>query len=86
MITAREIMSESVTTISPDCSIRDAIDQLLQGRTAVVIAHRLSTIMQADKILVLYQGSIVEQGSHQELVDRQGMYYQLVQKQMSGAA
>ena len=42
--------------------------------------------MQADKILVLYDGAIVEQGNHKELVDRQGMYFQLVQKQMSGAA
>ncbi|MBN7795007.1 peptidase domain-containing ABC transporter [Parahaliea mediterranea] len=56
---------------------------ILHGRTAVVIAHRLSTIMGADKIVVLYQGAIVEQGNHEELVSRQGMYYQLVQKQMS---
>jgi ATP-binding cassette subfamily B protein len=56
---------------------------ILKGRTAVIIAHRLSTIMRADKILVLYEGSIVEQGRHEELVDRRGMYYQLVQKQLS---
>jgi subfamily B ATP-binding cassette protein HlyB/CyaB len=59
--------------------------EILKGRTAVVIAHRLSTIMQADKILVLYEGSIVEQGRHDELVGRRGMYYQLVQKQLSAA-
>jgi ATP-binding cassette subfamily B protein len=57
---------------------------VLEGRTAIVIAHRLSTIMNADKILVLYNGSIVEEGRHQELVDREGMYYQLVQRQMTG--
>jgi len=57
---------------------------VLEGRTAIVIAHRLSTIMNADKILVLYNGSIVEEGQHKELVDRKGMYYQLVQRQMSG--
>lgn len=56
---------------------------ILQGRTAVIIAHRLSTIMRADKILVLYEGAIVEQGRHEELIDRRGMYYQLVQKQLS---
>ena len=56
---------------------------ILKGRTAVIIAHRLSTIMRADKILVLYDGSIVEQGRHEELVDRKGMYFQLVQKQLS---
>jgi ATP-binding cassette subfamily B protein len=58
---------------------------ILKGRTAVIIAHRLSTIMRADKILVLYEGAIVEQGRHEELVDRRGMYYQLVQKQLSAA-
>ena len=58
---------------------------ILQGRTAVVIAHRLSTVINADKILVLYGGSIIEEGPHQELVDKQGMYYQLVQKQIAGA-
>lgn len=59
--------------------------EILKGRTAVIIAHRLSTIMRADKILVLYEGAIVEQGRHEELVDRRGMYYQLVQKQLSAA-
>jgi ATP-binding cassette subfamily B protein len=59
------------------------MQQILKGRTAVVIAHRLSTIMGADKILVLYNGSIVEEGNHGELVDRKGMYYQLVKKQIA---
>lgn len=59
--------------------------EILKGRTAVIIAHRLSTIMRADKILVLYEGAIVEHGKHEELVDRRGMYYQLVQKQLSAA-
>ena len=49
----------------------------------MVIAHRLSTIMSADKILVLYNGSIVEEGNHGQLVDKKGMYYQLVKKQMA---
>jgi ATP-binding cassette subfamily B protein len=58
---------------------------ILKGRTAVIIAHRLSTIMRADKILVLYEGSIVEQGRHEELIDRKGMYYQLVHRQLNAA-
>lgn len=62
------------------------MQEILKGRTAVIIAHRLSTIMRADKILVLYEGAIVEQGRHEELVERRGMYYQLVQKQLSSAA
>jgi subfamily B ATP-binding cassette protein HlyB/CyaB len=58
---------------------------ILAGRTAVIIAHRLSTIMRADKIVVLYEGKIVEHGRHEELLARRGMYYELVQKQLSAA-
>ena len=66
-------------------NILNNMQRIISGRTAIVIAHRLSTIMHADKILVLYDGAIVEQGKHQELVDRKGMYYQLVSKQIEGA-
>jgi ATP-binding cassette subfamily B protein len=59
--------------------------EILSGRTAVIIAHRLSTIMRADKIVVLYEGGIAEQGRHDELLARRGMYYELVQKQLSAA-
>ena len=69
-----------------ESNILDQMHTILEGRTALVIAHRLSTIMQADHILVLYDGSIVEAGKHGELVAKQGMYYQLVQKQMSQAS
>ena len=53
--------------------------------TALIIAHRLSTIMHADKIVVMYEGKVVEQGRHNELVGRRGMYCELVQKQLSAA-
>ncbi|WP_109477739.1 peptidase domain-containing ABC transporter [Paraburkholderia sp. C35] len=66
-----------------ESNILSNMHEILKGRTAVIIAHRLSTIMRADKILVLYEGAIVEQGRHEELVNRKGMYYQLVQKQLS---
>ena len=59
------------------------MQEILKGRTAVVIAHRLSTIMSADKILVLYNGRIIEEGRHEELVERHGMYYQLIKKQIA---
>lgn len=68
-----------------ESNIISNLNDILQGRTAVVIAHRLSTIMRADKILVLYEGKIVEQGRHEELVERRGMYYELVQKQLNAA-
>jgi ATP-binding cassette subfamily B protein len=68
-----------------ESNIIASMNDILQGRTAVIIAHRLSTIMRADKILVLYEGKVVEQGKHDELVQRRGMYYELVQKQLSAA-
>ncbi|WP_427914722.1 peptidase domain-containing ABC transporter [Ramlibacter sp. MMS24-I3-19] len=68
-----------------ESNIIAAMSDILEGRTAVIIAHRLSTIMRADKIVVLYEGAIVEQGRHEELVERRGMYYELVQKQLSAA-
>lgn len=69
-----------------EANILRNMTEVLEGRTALVIAHRLSTIMNADKILVLYQGRIVEEGTHQSLFDRKGMYYQLIHKQIATAA
>jgi ATP-binding cassette subfamily B protein len=65
-----------------ESNIMANMEAILAGRTAVIIAHRLSTIMRADKIVVLYEGKIVEQGPHDELLARRGMYYELVQKQL----
>ncbi len=62
--------------------VQGAIDHLLSGRTAFVIAHRLSTIRHADKILVLGEGRILEQGTHDALLARKGVYSALVQNQM----
>ena len=61
--------------------IQKALDVLLEGRTTLMIAHRLSTIEQADKILVMDQGSIVEVGTHQSLLNQNGFYAQLQQAQ-----
>ena len=55
--------------------------RLMKGRTSFVIAHRLSTIRQADLILVIKDGKIIEQGTHKELITKQGEYYQLYTKQ-----
>lgn len=68
-----------------ESNIMANMEAILAGRTAVIIAHRLSTIMRADKIVVLYEGKVVEQGRHEELLARRGMYYELVQKQLGAA-
>ncbi len=63
-------------------AVKENIDQLLEGRTSFVIAHRLSTVRDADLILVLEQGRLVEHGTHDDLMGRQGLYYFLVSQQL----
>ena len=66
--------------------IQQAIDPIIQSRTSILIAHRLSTILAADEILVVRDGEIVQRGTHQELVAREGVYRELYQTQFSRAA
>ena len=61
--------------------ITDAFDEMMKNKTSIVIAHRLSTIRQADVILVLKDGAIIETGKHQELMDKQGFYYEMYSSQ-----
>jgi ATP-binding cassette subfamily B protein len=63
--------------------IQRAFDQLLAGRTSFVIAHRLSTIRNADLVLMVRNGQIVERGTHQELLAQRGAYYELYQQQFA---
>lgn len=62
--------------------IMENLEQFFEGKTAIVIAHRLSTVKHADKIIVLDQGKVVEEGNHQELVTLKGEYYRLVKNQL----
>jgi ATP-binding cassette subfamily B protein len=73
------ILDEATSSIDTESEmlIQQAIDKLISGRTSIIIAHRLSTIRKANKILVLDKGEIKESGSHEELLARQGLYYQL---------
>jgi ATP-binding cassette subfamily B protein len=68
--------------VGTEALIQDALDHLLQGRTAIIIAHRLSTIRNCDRILVLKRGQLVESGSHEELLAQKGLYANLYQLQM----
>ena len=63
--------------------IQVAIFELIKDKTALVIAHRLSTILSMDRIIVLEQGRIIEQGNHQELLNLHGQYYAMWQHQSS---
>ena len=92
---ARAILSDSKVMILDEATssvdtrtevlIQDAMDRLMSGRTSFVIAHRLSTIRNADLILVMKDGDIIEQGSHQELLDKNGFYAQLYNSQFESA-
>ena len=64
--------------------IQAALDELLKDRTTFMIAHRLTTIEQADKILVMEEGSVVEAGTHQELINKNGVYAALQHMQTDG--
>jgi ABC-type multidrug transport system fused ATPase/permease subunit len=70
----------SVDTVT-EVLIQEALEKLMKGRTAVVIAHRLSTIRHADRICVIQDGRIIEQGAHDELLAQSGLYNQLYQRQ-----
>jgi ATP-binding cassette, subfamily B, multidrug efflux pump len=81
------ILDEATSSIDTrtEALVQSAIARLLQGRTSFVIAHRLSTVTQADQVLVIQQGQIVERGTHAELIEEQGVYANLYALQLGAA-
>jgi ATP-binding cassette subfamily B protein/subfamily B ATP-binding cassette protein MsbA len=79
------ILDEATSNIDTETEIliQDALFKIMQNRTSIIIAHRLSTIQHVDRILVLHKGEIVESGSHQELLNKEGLYYDLYRLQYS---
>ena len=77
------ILDEATSNVdtSTEREIQAAMLELMKGKTCFVIAHRLSTIQNADNILVLDHGDVVEQGTHRELMDKKGFYYKLYASQ-----
>jgi ABC-type multidrug transport system fused ATPase/permease subunit len=78
------LLDEATSSLDAESerTVKTNMDDLLHGRTSFVIAHRLSTIRDADVILVLERGRLVEHGSHDELMARQGLYYYLASQQL----
>jgi ATP-binding cassette subfamily B protein len=81
------VLDEATSSVDTETEemIQEAIGKMMKGRTAIVIAHRLSTIQKANQILVLDQGEIKEQGTHESLLAREGYYAQLHRMQYKAA-
>ncbi len=79
------ILDEATSSVDTEteAAIQIAINKLLKGRTSFIVAHRLSTIVHSDRILVLDEGKIIEQGTHQELIKKHGVYHKLYTNQYS---
>jgi ATP-binding cassette subfamily B protein len=81
------ILDEATSAVdsATEASIQEAMDRLVKGRTTIAIAHRLSTLRNADKLIVIDKGEVIEEGSHEELMKLDGSYADLVRKQANFA-
>ena len=77
------ILDEATANIDTETEslIQDALGKMMEGRTTIMVAHRLSTIQNAGYIIVMHKGRIVEEGTHQELLEKGGIYYKLYKLQ-----
>jgi ATP-binding cassette subfamily B protein len=82
------ILDEATSSVDPHTEhlIQEGLEELLKGRTAIIVAHRLATIRMADRVLVVHKGRIAEQGTHEELLAREGIYSRLYRLQYVGEA
>lgn len=80
------VMDEATANIDTETEqlIQEALEKLMQGRTTIMVAHRLSTIQHADKIIVMHKGELREMGTHQELLENNGIYKKLYELQLAG--
>ena len=81
------VLDEATSALDAESEhlVQEALSRLMKGRTTLIIAHRLSTVREADRVLVMDGGQVVQSGSHDELVGVDGIYRQLVQRQFSAA-
>jgi ABC transporter fused permease/ATP-binding protein len=81
------ILDEATSALDAESEflVKEALDRLMQGRTTLVIAHRLSTVKDAHRVVVLFEGTIVQTGNHEELMQEEGIYRRLVQRQFFAA-
>ena len=77
------ILDEATSALDTESErlVQSALENMMRNRTSIVIAHRLSTIQNADEIVVMQKGEIVEQGKHSELIEKNGVYKMLVDMQ-----
>ena len=79
------ILDEATSSIDTrtEMKIQEAFLKMMHGRTSFIVAHRLSTVREADLILVMKDGNIIEQGNHKELIEKRGFYYELYNSQFA---